>query len=79
MSCLALDEDANKQRAVLVTGSLDKTVMLWRLYLNALKPQPKAGKAGKGKKLMQEEAAVAHARRKAEAADHREKGSSLGF
>jgi len=35
VSCLALDEDVDKQRAVLVTGSFDKCVMVWRVNVNA--------------------------------------------
>merc|ERR1712190_432638 len=34
-SCLALDEDPSKQRAILVTGSYDKSVMVWRVNVNA--------------------------------------------
>eukprot|EP01083_Nonionella_stella_P082007 226255_1 len=42
VSCLALDEDLDKQRAILVTGSYDKSVMVWRVNLlakNNKKPQ----------------------------------------
>jgi len=35
VSCLALDEDVEKHRAILVTGSYDKSVMVWRVNINA--------------------------------------------
>ena len=34
VSCLALDEDVEKQKAILVTGSYDKSVMVWRVNIN---------------------------------------------
>ena len=42
VSCLALDEDPSKQRAILVTGSYDKSVMVWRVNVNAKLKNSKA-------------------------------------
>merc|ERR1712129_624611 len=47
VSCLALDEDIEKQKAILVTGSYDKTVMVWRINVNAKSNGKYSGKKSK--------------------------------